>query len=98
MILSDFGEVLRKIRIRSGVLQNISFRRRLIPDSNQLFIVLSGHHYVNVIIPRDKPLMPHSTDQGAVGQRIPQTMFCANLMDHIQYFLLCCPDLPLELI
>ena len=98
MVLSDFGEVLRKIRIRSGVLQNISFRRRLIPDSKQLFIVLSGHHYVNVIIPRDKTLMPHGTNQAAVGQRIPKTVLRADLMDHIQYLLLCCPDLPLELI
>ena len=98
MVLSDFGEVLRKIRICSSVLQNVSLRRGLIPDSKQLFIVLSGHHYVNVIIPRDKTLMSHSTDQGAVGQRIPQAVLRADLVDHIQYLLLCCPDLPLDLI
>lgn len=98
MILPDFREVLRKIRVSPCVLQNISLRRGLIPDRKQLFIVLSGHHQVNIIVPRDKSLMPHSTDQGAVGQRIPQTVLCADLVDHIQYFLLCCPDLLLELI
>ena len=98
VVFPDFGKILRKIRICSGVLQNVSLRRGLIPDSNQLFIVLSGHHYVNVIVPRDKSLMPHSTDQGAVGQRIPQAVLRADLVDHIQYFLLCCPDLPLDLI
>lgn len=98
MILPDFREVLRKIRVSPCVLQNISLRRGLIPDRKQLFIVLSGHHQVNIIVPRDKSLMPHSTDQGAVGQRIPQTVLRADLVDHIQYFLLCCPDLPLDLI
>lgn len=98
MILPDFREVLRKIRVSPCVLQNISLRRGLIPDRKQLFIVFSGHHQVDIIVPRDKSLMPHSTDQGAVGQRIPQAVLRADLVDHIQYFLLCCPDLPLELI
>lgn len=98
MILPDFREVLRKIRVSPCVLQNISLRRGLIPDRKQLFIVFSGHHQVDIIVPRDKSLMPHSTDQGAVGQRIPQAVLRADLVDHIQYFLLCCPDLPLDLI
>ena len=98
MILPDFREVLRKIRVSPCVLQDITFWRGLVPDDKKLFIVFSGHHQVDIIVPRDKSLMPHSTDQGAVGQRIPQTVLCADLMDHIQYFLLCCPDLPLDLI
>ena len=98
MILPDFREVLRKIRVSPCVLQNISLRRGLIPDRKQLFIVFSGHHQVDIIVPGDKSLMPHSTDQGAVGQRIPQAVLRADLVDHIQYFLLCCPDLPLDLI
>lgn len=98
MVLSDFGEVLRKIRVSPCVLQDITFWRGLVPDDKKLFIVFSGHHKVNIIVPRDKSLMPHSTDQGAVGQRIPQAVLRADLVDHIQYFLLCCPDLLLELI
>ena len=98
MILPDFREVLRKIRVSPCVLQDITFWCGLVPDDKKLFIVFSGHHQVNIIVPRDKPLMPHSTDQGAVGQRIPKTVLRADLMDHIQYLLLCCPDLPLELI
>lgn len=98
MILPDFREVLRKIRVSPCVLQDITFWRGLVPDDKKLFIVFSGHHQVNIIVPRDKSLMPHSTDQGAVGQRIPQAVLRADLVDHIQYFLLCCPDLLLELI
>lgn len=98
MILPDFREVLRKIRVSPCVLQNISLRRGLVPDDKKLFIVFSGHHQVDIIVPRDKSLMPHSTEQGAVGQRIPQAVLRADLVDHIQYFLLCCPDLLLELI
>ena len=98
MILPDFREVLRKIRVSPCVLQDITFWRGLVPDDKKLFIVFSGHHQVDIIVPRDKSLMPHSTDQGAVGQRIPQAVLRADLVDHIQYFLLCCPDLPLELI
>ena len=98
MIFPDFGEILCEIRICSCVLQNIPLWRSFIPDGKKLFIVLSRHHQVNIIVPRDKALMPHSTDQGAVGQRIPQAVLRADLVDHIQYFLLCCPDLPLELI
>lgn len=98
VVFPDFGKILRKIRVCSRVLQNIPLWRSFIPNGKKLFIVLSRHHQVNIIVPRDKSLMPHSTDQGAVGQRIPQTVLCADLMDHIQYFLLCCPDLLLELI
>lgn len=98
MIFPDFREVLRKIRVSPCVLQDITFWRGLVPDDKKLFIVFSGHHQVDIIVPRDKSLMPHSTEQGAVGQRIPQTVLRADLVDHIQYFLLCCPDLLLELI
>lgn len=98
MILPDFREVLRKIRVSPCVLQDITFWRGLVPDDKKLFIVFSGHHQVDIIVPRDKSLMPHSTDQGAVGQRIPQAVLRADLVDHIQYFLFCCPDLLLELI
>lgn len=98
MILPDFREVLRKIRVSPCVLQDITFWRGLVPDDKKLFIVFSGHHQVNIIVPRDKSLMPYSTDQGAVGQRISQTVLRADLVDHIQYFLFCCPDLLLELI
>lgn len=98
MILPDFGEILCEIRICSCVLQNIPLWCSFIPDGKKLFIVLPRHHQVDIIVPRDKSLMPHSTDQGAVGQRIPQAVLRADLMDHIQYFLLCCPDLLLELI
>lgn len=98
MILPDFGEILCEIRICSCVLQNIPLWRSFIPDDKKLFIVFSGHHQVDIIVPRDKSLMPHSTEQGAVGQRIPQAVLRADLVDHIQYFLLCCPDLLLELI
>lgn len=98
MILPDFGEILCEIRICSCVLQNIPLWRSFIPDGKKLFVVLPRHHQVNIIVPRDKSLMPHSTDQGAVGQRIPQAVLRADLVDHIQYFLFCCPDLLLELI
>ena len=98
MILPDFGEILCEIWICSCVLQNIPLWCGFIPDGKKLFVVLPRHHQVNIIVPRDKSLMPHSTDQGAVGQRIPQAVLRADLVDHIQYFLLCCPDLPLELI
>lgn len=98
MIFPDFGEILCEIRICSCVLQNIPLWRSFIPDGKKLFIVLSRHHQVDIIVPRDKSLMPHSTDQGAVGQRIPQAVLRADLVDHIQYFLFCCPDLLLELI
>mgnify|MGYP007011902887 CR=1 FL=1 len=98
MVFPDFGKILRKIRVCSRVLQNIPLWRSFIPNGKKLFIVLSRHHQVNIIVPRDKSLMPHSTDQGAVGQRIPQAVLRADLVDHIQYFLFCCPDLLLELI
>ena len=98
VVFPDFGKILRKIRVCSRVLQNIPLWRSFIPNGKKLFIVLSRHHQVNIIVPRDKSLMPHSTDQGAVGQRIPQAVLRADLVDHIQYFLLCCPDLLLELI
>lgn len=98
VVFPDFGKILRKIRVCSRVLQNIPLWRSFIPNGKKLFIVLSRHHQVNIIVPRDKSLMPHSTDQGAVGQRIPQAVLRADLVDHIQYFLFCCPDLLLELI
>lgn len=98
MIFPDFGEILCEIRICSCVLQNIPLWRSFIPDDKKLFIVFSGHHQVDIIVPRDKSLMSHSADQGAVSQRIPQAVLRADLVDHIQYFLLCCPDLLLELI
>lgn len=98
MIFPDFGEVLRKIRVSPCVLQDITFWRRLIPDSKQPFIVLSRHHQVNIIVPRNKALMPHSANQRTICQRIPQPILRTDLMDHIRYLLLGRPDLPLELI
>ena len=98
MILPDFGEILCEIRICSCVLQNIPLWRSFIPDGKKLFIVLSRHYQVNIIVPRDKALMPHSANQRTIRQRIPQPILRTDLMDHIQYLLLGCPNLPLELI
>ena len=98
MILPDFGEILCEIRICSCVLQNIPLWCSFIPDGKKLFVVLPRHYQVNIIVPRDKALMPHSANQRAICQRIPQPILCTDLVDHIQYFLLCCPDLLLELI
>ena len=98
MIFPDFGEILCEIRICSCVLQNIPLWRSFIPDGKKLFIVLPRHHQVNIIVPRDKALMPHSADQRTIRQRIPQPILRTDLMDHIQYLLLGRPNLPLELI
>lgn len=98
MIFPDFGEILCEIRICSCVLQNIPFWCSFIPDGKKLFIVLPRHHQVNIIVPRDKALMPHSANQRTIRQRIPQPILRTDLMDHIQYLLLGCPNLPLELI
>lgn len=98
MILPDFGEILCEIWICSCVLQNIPLWRSFIPDGKKLFIVFSGHHQVDIIVPRNKALMPHSADQRTIRQRIPQPILRTDLMDHIQYLLLGCPNLPLELI
>ena len=93
MILSDFCKTLGKIRVCPNILKNISFRRSLIPDGKQLLIILPGHHYINVIIPRDKAFMTYSSNQGAIGQGVPQAIFRTDFMNHVQDFLLCCPDL-----
>ena len=98
MIFPDFGEILCEIRICSCVLQNIPLWRSFIPDGKKLFVVLPRHYQVNIIVPRDKALMPHSANQRTICQRIPQPILCTDLMDHIQYLLLGRPDLPLELI
>lgn len=98
VVFPDFGKILRKIRVCSCVLQNIPLWRSFIPDGKKLFIVLPRHHQVNIIVPRDKALMPHSADQRTIRQRIPQPILRTDLMDHIQYLLLGCPNLPLELI
>lgn len=98
MILPDFGEILCEIRICSCVLQNIPLGCSFIPDGKKLFVVLPRHYQVNIIVPRDKALMPHSANQRTIRQRIPQPILRTDLMDHIQYLLLGCPNLPLELI
>ena len=98
MILPDFGEILCEIWICSCVLQHIPLWRSFIPDGKKLFIVLPRHHQVNIIVPRNKALMPHSADQRTIRQRIPQPILRTDLMDHIQCLLLGCPNLPLELI
>lgn len=66
MIFPDFGEILCEIRICSCVLQNIPLWRSFIPDGKKLFIVLSRHHQVNIIVPRNKALMPHSANQRTI--------------------------------
>ena len=93
MILSDFCKTLGKIRVSPNVLKNISFRRGLIPNGKQLLIILPGHHQINVIIPGDKTLMTYSSNQGSIGQGVAQAIFRADFMNHVQDFLLCCPDL-----
>ena len=98
MILPEFGEILCEIRICSCVLQNLPFWCSFVPDGKKLFVVLPRHYQVNIIVPRDKALMPHSANQRTIRQRIPQPILRTDLMDHIQYLLLGCPNLPLELI
>ena len=90
MIFPDFGEILCEIRICSSVLQNIPLWRSYIPDGKKLFIVLPRHHQVNIIVPRDKALMPHSAGQRTIRQRIPQPKPRTDLVDHIRYLLRAC--------
>ena len=46
-------------------------------------IVRTGHDNVNIVIPWDEPLVPNSTNQGAVRERIPDPVIQAEIM----YFL-----------
>jgi len=51
---------------------------------HELFIVLTWHINIDVVIPRYVALMPYSTYQRTTGEEIAQVMFLAEPMDIIQ--------------
>ena len=49
----------------------------------ETLIVITHHIDINIIIPRDIPLMADSTDEGTATERIAQTLFLTKAMDII---------------
>lgn len=57
------------------------FRQPLTPVCDETFVVWSRHSEVYVIVPRDEAFMAHSTEHGAVGHVVAQTVFATDAVE-----------------
>ena len=53
--------------------------------ADKAVVVGTGHHHVDVVIPRDEPLVTHRTDQGAARQAVVDAVRLAHVADRTQH-------------
>ena len=62
-----------------------------VPFLDKAVIILSWHHDINVIIPRNEAFVANRTEERAVGQRVSEPILRADSVDLIQNILLNIP-------
>ena len=54
-------------------------------ERQEVFEVLAGHHYIQVVVPGDESFMADCPEQGSVSERICYAVFAAEAVDLYEY-------------
>lgn len=74
-IVTKLGEIQRISRVIFLSLQ-AKIGGKLSFNGQQLFVILSGHQNVKVVIPGDESLMPYGSKQCPIGNDVLDLVFC----------------------